>query len=192
MDGYWVRGFMHPGPAQSLMTPHHKKVAQGRPFPLPSDMANFDTRSQYISYRAPGIRSNGFGGHSCRITLMLRSLGTICILAIVPLLAPRPYLADAHVRIGLGPFPDSPITEYLVRSVCSLCVFYGGLLLVISIDVPRFIPVIRYQALAILTFSAFGVLAGVTSGMPVWFVLADAVGCWAFLLPMLFLAGRAR
>ncbi len=103
---------------------------------------------------------------------------------------PRTWLEAGHQLLGLGQFPTAPIAEYLARSVSALCVFYGGLLLVLSRDINRFVGVIEYQALAIMLLSAIGVFAGVRAGVPLLCVLADALGCWFFLLPILLLAAR--
>ena len=127
-----------------------------------------------------------------RIRLLLRILGIICVLAVVPLLVPRTWLDVAHRFLGLGAFPSAPIAEYLARSVCALCAFYGGLLLLLSTDVRRYLRVIEYQAIAIMVLSALGILAGVRAGLPVDLVIADALGCWVFLLPILFLCIRLK
>ena len=124
------------------------------------------------------------------LRLLLRILGGICVLAIVPLIMPRSWLVAGHELAGLGSFPTAPIAEYLARSVSALCTFYGGLLLMLSRDVCRFVSIIKYQAIAIMLLSAFGILAGVRAGLPALYVVADAVGCWIFLLPILILATR--
>jgi hypothetical protein len=123
-----------------------------------------------------------------RIRLLLRLLGGICVLALIPLFVPRGLLDAGHRFLGLGEFPAAPIAEYLARSVSALCAFYGGLLLLLAQDVQRYLTVIRYQAVAILTFSFIGIFAGVRAGLPAYLVIADALGCWLFLVPILILA----
>jgi hypothetical protein len=124
------------------------------------------------------------------LRLLLRSLGWICVLAVVALFMPRDWIDTGHRRAGLGPFPAAPVAEYLARSVSALCTFYGGLLLMLARDVRLFLPIIKYQALAIMLFSAIGIFAGVRAGLPALFVIADACGCWVFLLPIYLLAAR--
>jgi hypothetical protein len=124
------------------------------------------------------------------LRLLLRILGWICVPALVPLFMPRNWLDVGHRFLGLGEFPTAPIAEYLARSVCALCAFYGGLLLLLAGDVRRFVSIIRYQAVAIMTLSAVGIFAGVRAGVPAFFVIADALGCWIFLVPILILAAR--
>jgi hypothetical protein len=73
-----------------------------------------------------------------------------------------------------------------------LCVFYGGLLLLLARDVRRFVSIINYQAVAIMTLSVIGIFAGVRAGIPAHLVVADALGCWVFLLPILLLTARLK
>ena len=124
------------------------------------------------------------------LRLLLRILGGICVLALIALFVPRSWLDAGHRFLGLGPFPAAPIAEYLARSVSALCAFYGGLLFLLACDVRRDLTIIRYQALAMMALSAIGNFAGVRAGLPAYLVVADTVGCWAFLLPILILAGR--
>jgi hypothetical protein len=60
----------------------------------------------------------------------------------------------------------------------------------LSRDVERFAPIIRYQAIAIMLLSAFGIFAGMRAGLPAIWVIADALGCWVFLLPIYLLSRR--
>lgn len=129
---------------------------------------------------------------SAWLALLLRVVGGVCLLALIPLWMPRAWIDAGHRWLGWGPFPGDPVAEYLARSVSSLTSFYGGLLVILSVDVRRFAPLIRYQALAIMLLSASGVVVGRWAGMPLWFVGGDAVACWAYCIPMLLLARRVE
>jgi hypothetical protein len=124
------------------------------------------------------------------LVLLLRLVGGVCLLALVPLWMPEGWIAAAHRRLGWGDFPAAPVAYYLARSASALCAFYGGLLVALSFDVRRYGPLVRYQAAAILLLSASGVVVGRWAGMPLWSVGGDAAACWAYCVPMLVLAGR--
>ena len=126
------------------------------------------------------------------LALLLRVIGGVCLLALIPLWMPRGWLNVGHRWLGLGTFPDSPVAEYLARSVSALCSFYGGLLILLAADVRRYAPLIRYQAAAILFLSASGVVVGHWAGMPLWFVGGDAVACWTYCIAILLLVRRVR
>lgn len=123
---------------------------------------------------------------------LLRVIGGACLLALIPLWMPRNWIDICHRWLGWGEFPFAPIADYLARSVCALTSFYGGLLVALSFDVRRFMPLIRYQAAAIMLLSACGVVLGIRAGVPVWFVGGDAALCWAYGVPMLVLARRVE
>lgn len=126
------------------------------------------------------------------LALLLRLIGGLCLLAVIPLWMPRTWIDVGHRWLGWGEFPIAPIAEYLARSVSALSAFYGGLLVVVSHDVSRYAPVIRYQALAIMALSACGVVVGTWAKLPLWFVGGDAIACWTYGIPMLILTSRVE
>jgi hypothetical protein len=126
------------------------------------------------------------------LKLVLRAVGGLCLLALISLWMPRSWIEAAHHWLGWGEFPAAGIALYLARSVSALTAFYGGLLVALSFDVRRYLPLIRYQALAIMALSACGVVVGSWAGLPFWFVAGDAAACWAYGVPMLVLAARVE
>lgn len=126
------------------------------------------------------------------LKLLLRLVGGICLLGLISLWMPRNWIEIGHRWLSWGEFPAAPIAEYLARSVSALSAFYGGLLVALSFDVRRYAPLIRYQAVAIMTLSACGLVVGSRAGLPLWFVGGDMAVCWAYCVPMLVLAGRVE
>src|SRR5258708_21026258 len=124
------------------------------------------------------------------LVLLLRLVGGVWLIALVPLLMPRSWIEAGHAWLDLGAFPAAPIAEYLARSVSSLSAFYGGLLVALSLDVRRYAPLIRYQAGAIMTLSACGVVVGKSAGKPPWVVGGGAGTFWACCIPPPVLANR--
>lgn len=124
------------------------------------------------------------------LVLILRTVGVVCLFALVPMFMPREWIARTHELMGLGSFPAQPIAEYLARSTSGLSAFYGGLLLVFSTDIPRYTPAIAYQAIAILFLSSCGVLLGTRAGLPLFWVGLDAAACALYCLPTLWLLRR--
>ena len=98
--------------------------------------------------------------------LRLTALGTM--LAVVPLLMPYAWWDWVHRGMGLGPFPDAPVVDYLTRSVCAFYAMFGGLLWVVSRDVRKHAPVIRYVAWVGAAFSVFITAIDALLGLP-WY-----------------------
>jgi hypothetical protein len=123
---------------------------------------------------------------------MLRFVGTVCLLALLPLLMPRTWIEVTHAWLEFGPFPDAPIAEYLARSTSGLAAFYGGLLWVLSTNIQQYRTVIHYQAIAIASLSTIGLVLGTSAGIPVKWLLADTVSCIAYCIPTLWLLSRIQ
>ncbi len=107
------------------------------------------------------------------------------LLAFIAMLQPLESLAATHAWLGMGPFPEGPLTIYLARSASLLYGLCGVLLLFLSSDVPRYLPVIR--VIAGCGVIAGGVLIGIdiASGMPFWWTVVEGPVCsliWGIVL----------
>jgi len=80
------------------------------------------------------------------LRIVLRLTGVACVGGIVGVVMPASTMAAAHEWLGLGAYPDAPITDYLARSTSAFYAMFGGLLLVLARDVRKYAPVIRYVA----------------------------------------------
>ncbi len=107
------------------------------------------------------------------LRLLLRANGVAMLLALIPAAVPASWLADAHQRLGLGPFPPGPVVVYLARSVSLLYALLGGLLLLLANDLVRYRPAIAYVAWALIALGAAVTLVGCTTGLPLWWTAAE-------------------
>ena len=60
-----------------------------------------------------------------------------------------------HADLGLGRLPDAPIVGYQARSASAFYAIEGGLFWVVSFDLVRYRPVVRYLG---ATTAVFGVV----------------------------------
>src|SRR5439155_12130024 len=125
-----------------------------------------------------------------RLKLVLRVFGGVSVVAVFPFVMPWPWMGIVHEWLGMGALPDKPVVDYLARSTSALCALYGGLLLVLAMDVRRYASLIRFQAMAIMALSAIGAIFGLRGGMPAWWMLSDAASVWLFCGAMLILQKR--
>lgn len=121
------------------------------------------------------------------LKLVIRVFGGVSVLAAFAFVMPWPWMGIVHQWLGMGALPDKPVVEYLARSTSALCALYGGVLLVLAMDVRRYAPVIRFQAIAMMVLSGIGAAFGLRGGMPAWWMLGDAGSVWAFCAAMLIL-----
>jgi hypothetical protein len=73
---------------------------------------------------------------------LLAIIGCGLMVATIPLFFPAELMATIHRWLGLGEFPDAPITRYLARSTSLLYAVHGGLMLIVSFDLKRYWPLV--------------------------------------------------
>ena len=95
-----------------------------------------------------------------------------------------------HAELGLGRLPDAPIVGYLARLTSAFYAIEGGLFWVVSFDVVRYRPLVRYLG---ATTTLFGVvLLGVDwlEGLPLSWTLWEGPFVCLFGLSTLWLSSR--
>jgi hypothetical protein len=102
------------------------------------------------------------------IKVLLRVMGTITAAAFLTMTMPPDWMAALHERLGLGPFPRSPVVDYLARSVAGLYGFHGVLLLLVSSDPVRYRLIVNYIGILNVTFGLMLIAIDLFAGMPWW------------------------
>ncbi len=118
---------------------------------------------------------------------LLRLGGALTLSAYLAMVMPTAWMAELHARIGLGEFPAVPITEYLTRTISGFYGLHGGLLLLVSLDVRRYRPVVSYLAVMNVVLGTAFLIIDVEAGMPVWWIAAEGPPLIATGLAMLYL-----
>ena len=105
------------------------------------------------------------------------------MLAFLAMLLPADWMAATHERIGLGPFPRTPIVDYLTRSIAALYGFHGIFVWIVSRDPVRYRPFVRFAAVMNVVFGAMMLAIDLHAGMPaIWTAIEG---------PAIMLAGAA-
>ena len=101
-------------------------------------------------------------------------------------------IASASERLGLGQYPATPVTSYIVRSLAAMYGFHGLVLWRLSTNVVAYLPVIQWIAWA--TFGLGVVLTGIdlAAPMPSWWTLAEGPPVAVIGLILLRLVRRSR
>lgn len=127
------------------------------------------------------------------IKVLLRVMGTVTVMAFLTIVTPSDWLAAVHERLGLGPFPRSPVVGYLARSAAGLYGFHGVLLLLVSTDPVRYRPIVHYIGILNVTFGMMLIAIDLFTGMPWWWTAFEGPSIVPFgVLLLLLNRGSAR
>lgn len=124
------------------------------------------------------------------LRFMLRAGACMLCLAFVAVLLPTGFMASSHEALGLGPFPDGPLTQYLTRTISALYGFHGILLWIVSGDVRRYRPIIRFLGVMNVVFGVITLAVDTLAPLPLLWTLAEGPPLIAMGLVVLYLVGK--
>ena len=129
------------------------------------------------------------------LRLVLILTGAALGLALPFAFVPRAWHAAIHERIGLGPYPDGPVIDYLVRSVSAMYVLSAAFCWLVATDVRRWGPAIAFLGWASIAFGALMAAVDVHLGLPWWWIAGEgppAIVLGAVLVVLERAANRPR
>lgn len=123
---------------------------------------------------------------------LLRVSGAVTLMALVAVLMPYDWMNLIHQRLGMGELPHIPIVGYLTRSVSALYALHGALLIFVSLDIHRYLSIVRFLGWAGVALGAvlFGVDRAV--GMPVQWTDREGPFVVVISVVILLLAWRVK
>jgi len=123
---------------------------------------------------------------------LLRILSVVNFAAVVAVVVPRRYLAICHEWLGLGSFPEPPITAYLARSTSLWFAAFGILLWFVTLDLARYANLIVFLgwAMVIQGFCMIGI--DWSEGLPGWWIAIEGPTCMALGIAVLMLQREPR
>ncbi len=116
-----------------------------------------------------------------KLAWLLRAIGLLDLAALAAVFMPASWHDHLHAGAGLGPLPQVPVVFYLARSASALYALFGALLLFLSSNVIRYLPVIRFLSRIALIHAALLVAIDRVAGLPTWWAAAEGLGyaSWA-------------
>ena len=124
------------------------------------------------------------------LKILLRLFGTSSLFALVAVFMPTRWMASVHGSLGLGAFPESPLTEYLTRSLSLFYFLIGLLLWALSNDLERYRPLVRWVGWASLVGGGFLLGIDLYARLPVWWTWHEGPTAAAFGALLVWLAGE--
>jgi len=104
---------------------------------------------------------------------ILRLGGVLTLSAFFAMFLPVSWMAASHRWLGLGSFPETAIVDYLTRSISGMYAMHGVVLLVLSTDIRRYLPLVRILGFATVAFGIGLLLIDLHAGMPIWWTLGE-------------------
>ncbi len=123
---------------------------------------------------------------------LLRASGAVTLTALLAVFIPYEWMNLIHQRIGMGELPHIPIVGYLTRSLSAFYALHGALLIFVSLDIRRYLPIARFLAWAGVALGAllFGIDRAV--GMPMQWTDCEGPFVVMISVVILLLASRAK
>jgi hypothetical protein len=130
--------------------------------------------------------------HERWLVLLLRFGGLLLLSAFVAVFLPTAWMERIHRLLGLGAFPSSPLVDYLTRSISALYGIHGGVLLVVSSDVRRHAPIVRYLGGINIVLGLLMLGIDLHAGMPAWWIWSEGPPVVVIGIALLYLIGKVE
>lgn len=104
---------------------------------------------------------------------LMRTMGTIATLAVVPIFFPFAWMNSIHQWLGLGELPSDPIVIYLARSTSAFYFMVGVYAIAFSTDIPRYRPLVKLWAMMISLMGLILLGIDLSAGMPWYWTLGE-------------------
>jgi hypothetical protein len=124
------------------------------------------------------------------LTWVLRILAIILMTAIVPAVMPSAWMEEIPIRLGMGELPRGPMIGYLTHSLSAMYTLHGAVVFVVSLDVRRYLPVVKCLAVLAILFGMGMIVLDVVVGMPMFWVLCEGPFIVVINGGLFWLAGR--
>jgi hypothetical protein len=121
---------------------------------------------------------------------LLRVGGAVLLTALGAVVMPFDWMNVIHQHTGLGELPHVPIVDYLTRSISAIYALHGALIVFMSSDVRRYLPVVRFLGAAGVGFGVLMLGIDHLAGMPLPWTVGEGPFTIVFSVFILWLTGR--
>lgn len=125
------------------------------------------------------------------LAIVLRIAAVPLLLALPCAALPFPWMDATHRWLGLGELPPNAIVSYLARSCSLFYAVHGAIILFVSFDVRRYLPVIQLLCATGIAFGVALVAVDHSAGLPGFWKWVEGPFVAAEGLLGLWLARRA-
>jgi hypothetical protein len=100
------------------------------------------------------------------LVVLLRVAGVGLLTALIPAVMPFAWIKDTHRLLGMGELPEGPIIGHLTGSLSAMYALRGALVFFVSLDVRRYLPVVKFLAVLGIVFGAGMLVLDIKVAMP--------------------------
>jgi hypothetical protein len=122
----------------------------------------------------------------------LRGAGIVLLTALIPAVMPFSWMQEIHRWIGLGELQRGPIIDYLTRSLSLMYAMHGALIYFVSLNVRRFLPIVRFLAILCVVFGSSMIALDAAAAMPTYWIVCEGPFIIILGLVILLLAKRVQ
>jgi len=126
------------------------------------------------------------------LILLLRLDAILLLTALIPSMMPLAWMKEIHRHLGMGELPDGPIIGYLTRSLSVMYAMHGAVLFFVSLDVRRFLPVVKFMAVLGILFGLWMTALDIVVGMPVFWIVYEGPVILLLCCVLLWLTGHVQ
>ena len=116
---------------------------------------------------------------------LVRFNAGVLLLAAPCALLPFAWMDAVHREaLRLGSLPDFPITKYMARSLSLVYALHGTTVLFVTWDWARYRPLVPLLARLHIVFGCAMICLDWSTGLPVWWILAEgpSIGAYGILI----------
>ncbi len=126
------------------------------------------------------------------LVLLLRLDGIIMLCALFPSMMPLAWMQETHRFLGMGVLADGPLVGYLTRSLSVMYAMHGAALLFLSLDVRRYLPVVKFVAVLTILFGLGMLVLDVVVGMPPFWIVCEGPALFLLYCVVLWLTSHVQ
>ena len=128
-----------------------------------------------------------------RIFVLLLRLDAILLLsALVPAMMPFSWMKEIHRALGMGELAEGPLIGYLTRSLSVMYALHGAVMLFVSLDVRRFLPVAKFIVVLGILLGLWLAGMDVVVDMPRFWIVSEGPAIFVLNCVMLWLARHVQ
>jgi hypothetical protein len=123
---------------------------------------------------------------------LLRLTGLAMLCGLVFVFCPFGWMQKIHAAIGMGELTNTALMSYLTRTLSAMYAILGAILLFVSLDVRRYLPLIRFLGVIAIAGGAGVTLLDAMLHLPPFWTILEGPLTIGLGIALLALSGKVR